>query len=133
MPPYKNESYWNCLYDILLFLTGFSQIFLRWTVRGGRRRAAFLVACCYIWYNKCMDTVSVYRKAVDFLINVCLSEWDSISAVKGNLLQQQYVETIALLGKNVTRSKSHVNLGLDVEDYYKIKDNNNMSESNEFR
>ena len=80
-----------------------------------------------------MDTVSVYRKAVDFLINVCLSEWDSISAVKGNLLQQQYVETIALLGKNVTRSKSHVNLGLDAEDYYKIKDNNNMSESNEFR
>ena len=26
-----------------------------------------------------------------------------------------------------------LNLGLDVEDYYKIKDNNNMSESNEFR
>ncbi|MCR5747325.1 MAG: transposase [Lachnospiraceae bacterium] len=38
------------------------------------------------------DTVSVYRKAVDFLINVCLSEWDSLSAIKGNLLQQQYVE-----------------------------------------
>ena len=28
-----------------------------------------------------------------------------------------HVETVALLGKNVTRSKSHVNLGLDVEDY----------------
>ncbi len=38
------------------------------------------------------DTVSVYRKAVDFLINVCLSEWDNISVIKGNLLQQQYVE-----------------------------------------
>ena len=25
-------------------------------------------------------------------------------------------------GKNVTRSKSHVNFGLDIEDYYKIKD-----------
>ena len=38
------------------------------------------------------DTVSVYRKAVDFLIDVCLSEWDNISANKGILLQQQYVE-----------------------------------------
>ncbi|MBO4750185.1 MAG: 23S rRNA (uracil(1939)-C(5))-methyltransferase RlmD [Lachnospiraceae bacterium] len=33
-----------------------------------------------------------------------------------------HVETVCLLGKNVTRSKSHVNLGLDIEDYYKIKD-----------
>ena len=38
------------------------------------------------------DTVKIYRKAVDFLVNVCLSEWDNISAIKGNLLQQQYVE-----------------------------------------
>ncbi|SEF98585.1 transposase [Lachnospira multipara] len=38
------------------------------------------------------DTVSVYRKAVDFLINVCLDEWDNIFEIKGNLLQQQYVE-----------------------------------------
>lgn len=38
------------------------------------------------------DSVSVYRKAVDFLINVCLNEWDNISTIKGNLLQQQYVE-----------------------------------------
>ncbi len=33
-----------------------------------------------------------------------------------------HVETVVLLGKNVTRSKSHVDLGLDVEDYYRIKD-----------
>lgn len=26
------------------------------------------------------------------------------------------------MGKKVTRSKSHVDFGLDVEDYYKIKD-----------
>lgn len=26
------------------------------------------------------------------------------------------------MGKTVTSSKSHVDLGLDVEDYYKIKD-----------
>ncbi len=30
-----------------------------------------------------------------------------------------HVETVCLLGKNVIRSKSHVNLSLDVEDYYK--------------
>lgn len=38
------------------------------------------------------DSVSIYRKAVDFLINVCLNEWDNISVIKGNLLQQQYIE-----------------------------------------
>ena len=44
-------------------------------------------------YNRIFkDTVSVYRHAVDYLINVCLKEWDSISAINGNLLQQQYVE-----------------------------------------
>ena len=35
------------------------------------------------------------------------------------------VETVVLMGKTVTRSKSHVDLGLDVEDYYKIKDAEN--------
>ena len=39
-------------------------------------------------YNRIFkDTVSVYRHAVDYLINVCLKEWDSISAINGNLLQ----------------------------------------------
>ncbi len=33
-----------------------------------------------------------------------------------------HVETVVLLGKNVTRSKSYVDLGLDAEDYYRIKD-----------
>lgn len=46
------------------------------------------------------DTVSVYRKAVDFLINVCLDEWDSISALKGNFLQLQYVEKCTHATKN---------------------------------
>lgn len=31
------------------------------------------------------------------------------------------VETVCLLDKNVAMSKSHVDLGLDVEDYYRIK------------
>ncbi len=34
----------------------------------------------------------------------------------------EHGETVVLLGKKITRSKSHVNLGLDVKDYYKIKD-----------
>lgn len=46
------------------------------------------------------DSVSVYRKAVDFLIDVCLNEWDNISAIKGNLLQQQYVERCIHATKN---------------------------------
>ena len=33
-----------------------------------------------------------------------------------------HVETVVLMGKTVTRSKSHVDLGLDVEDYYRIKE-----------
>ena len=40
------------------------------------------------------DTISVYRNAVDFLIDVCLSEWTDISAMSGNLLRQQYVERL---------------------------------------
>ena len=33
-----------------------------------------------------------------------------------------HVETVVLICKTVTRSKSHVDLSLDVEDYNKIKD-----------
>lgn len=39
-----------------------------------------------------------------------------------------HVETVVLMGKTVTRSKSHVDLGLDVEDYYKIKDSEKEQE-----
>ena len=38
------------------------------------------------------------------------------------LFTENDVETVVLMGKTVTRSKSHVNLGLDIEDYYRIKD-----------
>ena len=36
--------------------------------------------------------------------------------------EKGHVETVVFMGKTVTRSKSHVDIGLDVEDYYKIKD-----------
>ena len=38
------------------------------------------------------DTVVIYRNAVDFLIDVCLREWDNIVPISGDLLRQQYVE-----------------------------------------
>ena len=40
------------------------------------------------------DTISLYRKAVDFFIDVCLNEWGSISLIEGNLSKQQYVEQL---------------------------------------
>ena len=40
------------------------------------------------------ETVSVYRDAVDFLINVCINEWKYISVIEGSLLKQRYVETL---------------------------------------
>lgn len=46
-------------------------------------------------YNQIFkDTVFIYRKAVDFLIDVCLNEWESISAISGSKLRQQYVERL---------------------------------------
>lgn len=40
------------------------------------------------------DTVSIYRKAVDFFINVCLIEWEDILPISGSVLRQQYVERL---------------------------------------
>lgn len=40
------------------------------------------------------DTVTVYRNAVDYLIGVCDEHWDALSAIKGSLTQQRYVETL---------------------------------------
>lgn len=38
------------------------------------------------------DTVSIYRKAVDFFIDVCLTEWEDILSISGSVVRQQYVE-----------------------------------------
>ena len=46
------------------------------------------------------DTVIVYRKAVNFLIDVCLDKWTDISALKGNLLKQQHVEQLCHMTKD---------------------------------
>ena len=39
-------------------------------------------------------TVEVYRHAVDFLIDVCLKEWETIKKIDENLIRQQYVERL---------------------------------------
>ena len=40
------------------------------------------------------DTINIYREVVDFLIDVCLKEWNDISSIKGNQKQQQYIERL---------------------------------------
>ena len=49
------------------------------------------------------DTVSLYREAVDFLIQVCLKEWENISCIHGTLLQQQYIERLCHKTKQKAR------------------------------
>ena len=61
------------------------------------------------------DTVSVYRKAVDYLISVCLDKWDQISAIKGDLLQQQYVERLV----HATKYNSNPMYDFDIK-FYKM-------------
>lgn len=44
-------------------------------------------------YNRIFrETVTLYRNSVDFLIKVCLDEWDTIANISQNPLRQQYVE-----------------------------------------
>ncbi len=47
------------------------------------------------------ETVRIYRKAVDFLIPVCLQEWDVLSAIEGDKLRQSYI------GSLVHRTSTH--------------------------
>lgn len=40
------------------------------------------------------DTVAIYRSAVDYLIGVCMEEWDVVSDINGNLLRQRHIEQL---------------------------------------
>lgn len=40
------------------------------------------------------NTVSIYRKAVDFFIDVCLDKWECMLPISGNVLRQQYIERL---------------------------------------
>jgi IS605 OrfB family transposase len=46
------------------------------------------------------DTVAIYRNAVDYLIDVCNTQWDDISQLSGSLEQQRYVEAMIHSTKN---------------------------------
>ena len=48
------------------------------------------------------DTIQIYRSAVDFLINVCVAEWDTLSKEGSYLYQQKYVENLIHSTKNHT-------------------------------
>ena len=77
------------------------------------------------FYEKLLGEVNIYEerqpngqwiKSVVFKLPIIEHDMEL------SLDNDDSVETVVLLGKNVTRSKSHVDLGLDVEDYYRIKD-----------
>ena len=40
------------------------------------------------------DTVAIYRKAVDYLIDVCTVNWDDVSDIGSSLRKQRYIETL---------------------------------------
>ena len=47
------------------------------------------------YYNKIFsETVSIYRDAVNFLMDICLHEWADINSIKGNQTQMMYVESL---------------------------------------
>ena len=39
-------------------------------------------------------TVDIYRSATDYLIDVCIRNWESVSCIEGSLKRQRYVETL---------------------------------------
>ena len=40
------------------------------------------------------DTVKIYRNAVDYLIDVCIKNWNTLSDINGSLNKQRYIETL---------------------------------------
>jgi len=46
------------------------------------------------------DSVSVYRKALGFFIDVCLNEWDNITIIKGIKSRQSYIESLTVTTGN---------------------------------
>ena len=61
------------------------------------------------------DTAAVYRHAVDFLIDVCLKEWNGISAVNGSTNQTMYVEHLV----HKTKERPTVHYDFD-RNFYKF-------------
>lgn len=62
------------------------------------------------------ETVALYRDAVDFLIDVCLDEWDNVRAISDSLLRQQYMEHLC----HETAHNSNVKYGSFDRKFYKF-------------
>jgi len=61
------------------------------------------------------ETLSIYRKAVDFYINVVVSEWDAISAIPHSKLQMNYIQSLT------HKTKSHPSPKYDFDlEFYKF-------------
>ena len=44
------------------------------------------------------------------------------------MLNENDVETVVLMGRNPSKPKGYVQIGVDAEDYYRIKDSEKKSE-----
>ncbi|MCR5456739.1 MAG: transposase, partial [Clostridiales bacterium] len=59
-------------------------------------------------YNHIFDeTVSIYRKVVDYFINVCICEWENVSKIDSNHYKQQYIESLCHMTKDNYNVKYH--------------------------
>ncbi len=59
------------------------------------------------------DTISLYRKAVDFYIQVCLSEWEGVLRISGSNARQRYIETLT----HKTKKNPEAKYDFDTEFY----------------
>ena len=62
------------------------------------------------------ETITLYREAVDYLIEVCLNEWDEIYKIKGDLNRQRYVECLC----HATADNKNVPYGSFDKRFYKF-------------
>nr|MCR5457644.1 transposase [Clostridiales bacterium] len=53
------------------------------------------------------ETISIYRKVVDYFINVCCNEWDDVSKLESNHGKMNYVEHICHMTKDNPDVKYH--------------------------
>lgn len=65
-------------------------------------------------YNRIFtDTVKMYRRAVDFLITVCMEHWNEIAVIKQPLERQSFVEALV----HTTKARPVVPYDFDTEFY----------------
>ena len=57
-------------------------------------------------------TISVYRAAVDYLIHVCIEDWDNITSYEKPLEKQRFVETL------IHKTKDNPNVAYDFDVHF---------------